>query len=132
MSGKTFVLEPNESKMESISFNFSDNICQADIKINSVDYLLKFAVDRWNLGETSLPGPNLVPNKNMSELLPAKVAGNYCWKGIDTLDLKLRYIESPHSERIICSFDQNKISIAMTNIININRNRPTIKGESAK
>jgi len=132
ISGKTFVLEPNERNMESISFNFIDNMCQVTLKINSKDYFLKFDGHSWNFGETFLPGPNLVPNKNMSGLLPAKVTGNYCWKDNDTLELKLQYIESPHSERIICNFDQNKVYIEMTNIINRNRNNPIIKGELVK
>jgi hypothetical protein len=42
-------------------------------------------------------------------LPPAKVAGSYAWKDENTLELVLRYIESPHSETIVCKFDKDNL-----------------------
>jgi len=39
------------------------------------------------------------------------VAGSYGWKDENTLELVLRYIESPHTETITCKFDKKNISL---------------------
>lgn len=132
ISGKKFVIEPNEKHMKSISFNFLDSICHVSLKIDTTDYMLTFALGAWKLGETFLPVPNLLPNRNLSELSPSKVAGNYFWKDNNTLELTSRFIESPHSERMICSFDKNKVSISMRVSFKRNNNSPELKGEFAE
>jgi hypothetical protein len=63
-------------------------------------------------GETNKLGPVLIPAKaHFVGLPPPQVAGSYQWIDDNTLELTLRYIESPHTERMICTFDQNKISV---------------------
>ena len=130
ISDKPFIVEPNYRKINKISFHFSDNLCEVTIDIENNNYIFSFAADGWHMGETLLPGPNLIPNPFTKELLPAKVAGNFYWKDENTLELKLRYIESPHSEKITCSFIGKEISISVTDIFNRNRNNPEIKGKS--
>jgi hypothetical protein len=44
-------------------------------------------------------------------LLPFKVAGSFSWQNANTLELVLRYIETPHTERMICRFGENGISV---------------------
>lgn len=129
ISGKTFVFEPNERHLKSMSFNFMDSICHVSLKIDTTEHLLTFALGSWHLGETHLPVPSLLPDRNESGLISSKVAGNYYWKNNNTVELTLRYIESPHSERIICSFDQNKVSISMRVSFKRNNNNPELKGE---
>ena len=60
--------------------------------------------------------------------MPAsKVAGSYAWTDDHTLELTLRYIESPHTETFICHFDNNTVSIDRK--ISFNKNNiETIKG----
>lgn len=49
--------------------------------------------------------------ENNSMIFPTKVAGSYTWKDGSTLELTLRYIESPHTEKFTCSFHDNKLTI---------------------
>ena len=45
-------------------------------------------------------------------LFPAKVEGIYTWKDDSTLQLTLRYIESPHTEYITCNFNGNTLNLS--------------------
>ncbi len=129
ISGKKFVIEPNEKKVESVSLHFEKNICNVDFKIDSTHYLIAFAQGKWQYGETSLSGPNLVPNKIMTGLLPFKIAASYRWLEDSSLELTIRYIETAHKEKIICSFNENKISVSRRTIFNQKNNLPDLKGE---
>ena len=57
----------------------------------------------WQTGETSRYGPSLVAAAKASfvGLPPLKINGAYTWKDENTLELTLRYIESPHTEKIL-------------------------------
>lgn len=55
------------------------------------------------------PGPYASPN--LAALLPFKDAGNFSWKNDHVLELKLRYIETPHTETFICRKEGNGISV---------------------
>jgi hypothetical protein len=43
-------------------------------------------------------------------LPPPKITSSYQWKNDTTLELKIRYIESPHTEIIVCHFDGNDLT----------------------
>jgi hypothetical protein len=92
-----------------LSFHFMEDMCHVTLKADSMDYNLAFGAGKWISGETAMPGPSLLgPARG---LLPAKVVGCYSWKDDNTLELVLRYIESPHTERITCTFDGSKILV---------------------
>jgi hypothetical protein len=50
-------------------------------------------------------------------LAPAKVAGSYSWTDDHRLALTLRYIESPHTEKFICEFAGDSITIQQSNSV---------------
>jgi hypothetical protein len=113
ISGKTFFLEPNEKRLETMKLLFTDNSCKVTMKIDSVSYDFSFGTGKWITVETTLPGPDLLlPAKaHFVGLPPARVAGTCGWKDDKTLELVLRYIESPHTENISCRFDKSKVSL---------------------
>jgi len=113
ISGRTFILDPNDSKIESMKFQFRDSICGLSLVVDSKTYDLAFGAGYWAKGETSLQGPNLLTaaKGHFVGLSPSKVAGNFEWKDGNTLELVLRFIESPHSESITCTFDNNKTTV---------------------
>ena len=113
ISGKTIVLEPNDKHLETMNFKFIDNMCQVTMKIDTTHYNFSLGSGQWITGETTLRGPNLLmlAKAHFVGLPPAKVAGSFGWKDENTLELVLRYIESPHTETITCKFDKNKISV---------------------
>jgi hypothetical protein len=112
ISGKTFILESNDKHIESMNFTFADSVCKISLIIDSSPYNFNFGSARWLTGQTTLPGPNLLLQAKAHFVgLPAsKVTGCFNWKDEETLELILRYIESPHSEIITCKFEKNTIS----------------------
>jgi CubicO group peptidase (beta-lactamase class C family) len=130
ISGKTFVLEPNDKHLGMLSFQFKDNICQVSMLIDSARYNFSFGSGEWIKGETTLLGPNLLllAKAHFEGLPPSIVAGSFGWKDENTLELVLRYIQSPHTETINCKFDNNKILVDFHNSGGLNNNHPEIKG----
>ena len=128
---KTFSLEPNEKHIQSLSFSFRDNICDVTIKTETSVFQLAFGSGRWQKGEITKHGPSLVGAAKASfvGLPPLKVAAIYSWKDEHTLELTLRYIESPHTEKMICHFDGNNISIDIENSFDYGKKKTTLTGK---
>jgi CubicO group peptidase (beta-lactamase class C family) len=110
---KTFNIESNPLRIQSISLSFQDSICRMNIKTDTSNYAINFAANSWQLGETNMHGPYLVnaAKNKLAGLPPFKVAGEYTWIDANTLELVLRYIESPHTQTFLCRFDENNISV---------------------
>lgn len=110
---KTFVLEPNAQNIRSLTFNFQNNTCELRVKSNSGVYPIRFAANTWQQGETKLKGPYLVSGarNSLAGLPPFKVAAQYTWINSNTLELVLRYIESPHTQTMLCHFSADKIAV---------------------
>ncbi|RFZ92288.1 class C beta-lactamase-related serine hydrolase [Mucilaginibacter conchicola] len=117
INNKTYSLEPNSLKFSNISFSNTNGTCQVTIKGDTATYKLDFDNGDWHLGKTNKPGPSLTAftREIRTMLFPAKVAGTYNWEDDHTLQLTLRYIESPHTERFTCVFDNNKVTIRQYN-----------------
>lgn len=116
ISGKKFVLEPNAQGVKSLLFDFKNSTCQLKVETDSASYAFGFNANAWQPGETTLPGPYLVSaaRNNLAGLPPFKVTGEYTWLDAGTLELVLRYIESPHTETFLCRFDGNAVSVDVT------------------
>jgi CubicO group peptidase (beta-lactamase class C family) len=116
ISGKQYLFSTNNEQLQSLTLEVSDTLAKLSVRKAEKDYVLYFKPDGWKISETDLPGPNLVPNKNISLLQPFKVAGSYTWLEDNSIELTLRYIESPHTETITCIFLDNKVGVSMKNI----------------
>lgn len=113
ISDKTYTLGTNEK--HTITFQFSDNSCKVSMMIDTARYNFSFGSGQWITGETTLQGPNLLlqAKAHFKGLPPSKIAGSYTWKDENTLELVLRFIESPHTETINCVFDKNTVQVAI-------------------
>ncbi|HSZ86909.1 MAG TPA: serine hydrolase [Puia sp.] len=132
INGKTFAVESNKMQIQQIGFDFSNDACKVKLQTDKGNYQFNFGDGKWQFGETNMPGPSLVATsiENFSMLYPAKVAGAYTWKDANTLQLVLRYIESPHSETFTCHFDGNKITIDASRSFDFGRNTMVLHGET--
>ena len=83
-------------------------------------HTLKFGSGKWEQGVTSKYGPYLVAvaRNNRVGLAPFRVAGNYDWIDDNTIELRLRYMESPHTETIRCSFEGDYANLVISNSFN--------------
>ena len=133
ISGKTFNVEPNEMNIASLSFDFRNNSCNLGIKTDTATYDIQFGAGTWKPGVTKKQGPSLVGRAkgHFVGLPPPKITSSYYWKDNNTLELKIRYIESPHTEIIFCRFDDNNITVDIGNSYDKNpaNKKPPLKGK---
>jgi CubicO group peptidase (beta-lactamase class C family) len=134
ISGKTFTMEPNQKQIENISFRFIEDQCQVTLKTDTATFDISFGSGKWQLGQTTKPGPYLLwyTKSNRVGLPPFQIAGSYFWQDEKTLELILRYIESPHTERMICQFDANTISVDIQDSFNYGTSHMILKGVTVK
>jgi CubicO group peptidase (beta-lactamase class C family) len=134
VSGKSFKIDSNEKRIEKISFTQNSSAITLTIKTNMNSYVLNFGNGKWIEGKTTLLGPSLVAaaKGHFEGLPPSQVAGSYRWKGPATLQMQLRYIDSPHTEIMTFYFDQNKITVEMLDSFKAPDKKITLRGESAK
>jgi hypothetical protein len=133
IDNSTYHFEPaGENGTASCSFRFDQEECHVTLTDSAgTVYELVPGAGEWITGETMLPGPNLVPfdKANAPVLLPAKIAAAYRWKGSDTLELTVRYIESPHTVHYIFSFDGDRVSMKKEATMGLYRNQPAVEGK---
>ena len=130
ISGKNYSMIAGEKTFEGASFEFKNDICYLSLKTDSVTHRIPFGFGKWELSETTKFGPYLVARAKANRVgLPIfKVAGSYGWKDEKTIEMTLRYIESPHTETITCTFEDEKVSVDFQNIFNKNQKRKISKG----
>lgn len=123
-AAKSYSFSPNAQFIKNLQFQIQEDVCRVQLKIDADTFNLSFGNGRSITGETKKLGPNLVMGAkgHFEGLAASKVAGSYRWKGDTTLELSLRYIESPHTETWVCLFGSNKISVEVQNSFDKNRN----------
>jgi hypothetical protein len=131
LAGKTFAFSTNDKLLKTISFKFSGGNCDVILGQDTGNYALHFGAGKWKEGVTNRFGPYLgEKNKgNRLGLGPFKVDGAYSWKDDNTLILTLRYIESPHTETIVCKFVGDAIRVQFKNSLPGNTEPPFYNGE---
>ena len=130
ISNKTFLLASNEKHLKNLGLNFKAGICSLQLVTDTATYQLKFGNGFWQQDETKRRGPYLVAGaKAVYAGLPAlKTDGTYEWKDPQTLVLTLRYIESPHTEKVTCHFNSDNISVDFENSLDVGGKKVTVNG----
>jgi hypothetical protein len=131
INGKTFAASANPLHLQNISFNFSNDVCQVKFQSDTASYQISFAAGKWQAAETSMPEATLTSGfiENTRMLYPAKIMGSYSWKDANTLELVLRYIESPHTETFTCRFSNNKLTMDVARSFEYGKNKIVIDAE---
>jgi hypothetical protein len=129
ISGKGFIMKENEERIESMSFRFSEGICHLDLKREGSMMNLDLGGGKWVKGATMFPSPN-VAGPQIVALAPFRVAGSYHWNDEHDLELVLRYIESPHTETILCHFEGDKLNVSIARSMNFGSKKTMLEGLS--
>jgi hypothetical protein len=114
-----------------MSLHFHDSLCDLSISIDSENYDFSYGAGHWVTAETEKIGPNLLlaAKAHFVGLPVSKVAGNFGWKDNNTLELTLRYIESPHTETVNCRFENDIVTVE-TSFSNMpDYKEPALRGE---
>ncbi len=130
IAGRTFAIQPNEKHIEEISFNVNDDACHVTLKTDTAVYHLAFGAGKWQAGETTMHGPSLVAGAkaSLTGLPPFKIMGSYRWRDEHTLELILRFVESPHTEIMTCHFKEKNISIDVEKSFDYGAKKIELKG----
>ncbi|MEO6289215.1 MAG: serine hydrolase [Ginsengibacter sp.] len=131
INGKIFTTTGNTMHLENISFSFVNDLCNVTFQTDTATYALSFGAGTWQHAETNMPGPSLTATaiENTSMLYPAKTAGSYTWKDANTIEMVLRYIESPHTETYTCNFNNNKLTIEAARSLDFGKAKTVIEAE---
>jgi CubicO group peptidase (beta-lactamase class C family) len=116
--GKTYVLDKNPLEFASFKISKSDKgvwveIGTKDEKIHQIP----LGLNGWKLSENTLIGPyslRSVP-AHLETFAPFKVAGEYIWKDENTIEMTIRYIESPHHWKITYQVQGDKLKLTAIN-----------------
>ena len=134
ISGKIFGIISSDRSLQDVQFDFNSGMCTVTLSTDSATHALKFGAANRVAGTTTKKGPYLVAGAkaNRVGLSPYKLMGNYYWKDANTLELALRYMESPHTEYITCVFDGDYVNIQSRNSFNPAGRPISHKGVAAK
>jgi hypothetical protein len=127
IGGKKFSMDANNRKYDGISFNFTDSVCSVVMSQGGMDYPLAFGAGKWINAETDKPGPSLTGA--LGGIPRYKIAGSYGWTDNNTLELVLRYIESPHHETFTCRFDKDSLLLSISQSLAFGKSVTAIKGK---
>jgi hypothetical protein len=67
--------------------------------------------------------------ENFSQLLPYTVEGSFGWKDEQTLQLKLRYIESPHTETFTFRLSEDQLNADVENSFDFGSKKMQLHGQ---
>lgn len=117
VSGKTFQLDANDLGLVSVSFAFSNKTGALTFRDANASHVITGGIENWELGETSLPGtpPRLISGGAPKTQAISKTATSATWKNDSTLELTLRYYETPHHDTITFVFDEDKVTVTFVN-----------------
>ncbi|MBX3241292.1 MAG: serine hydrolase [Chitinophagaceae bacterium] len=118
VSGKNFALKTNAAGLKNIRFNFKEKGATVTIETGEFQDELTLKKGKWEYGTIRKLGPSLTNTTPPSAGTPGfKVATAYTWKDDNTLLLTIRYIESPHTETFVCTFENNSLRLRIDNSI---------------
>ncbi len=117
IAGKTYAIISNDRRLNNFNLEFKDGVCRLNLMTDSVPHAIDFGYAKWVRGETTKYGPYLVAGAkaNRTGLAPFKTEGAYSWIHERMIELKLRYIESPHTETIQISFGDPYVRMVIRN-----------------
>lgn len=106
-----------EAEDQSFSLNFRADTLVFQYVLDGQEYQFAFGSGKWLHDETEKKGPYLVAGAKgyLSGQAPFKVDGSYAWSDERTLNLQLRYIESPHTETIKIVFGDDQAVMEVRN-----------------
>jgi CubicO group peptidase (beta-lactamase class C family) len=134
LDGTLYTFEPNPVGIESLELSFTDGSCEVSLVQHGTRFPLSFRKGSWAIQETAKPGPNLLNNALAHlELLPTHLAaGSYAWNNQRSLELVLRYIESPHFELLTCVFHDDEVRLDLRTSYLPRSGSPTLHGKRAE
>jgi hypothetical protein len=107
INGRSYQMQPNEARVEKISFAFNPQHCLVKAETGGQPEQLICGRGAWISGETHFLLSAITPMP-----VPAMpVLASAAWMAEDTLTLTLRYIETPFYFNITCRFAGDELHV---------------------
>ncbi|AOW19209.1 serine hydrolase domain-containing protein [Urechidicola croceus] len=131
---KEYALNTNQFDTKSVQFDFSNEACTLVVTEKSDEQLvIDFGFKKWitetnekKIADSFFPVPGRID-------FSSKIAGFAHWEDEKTLILTSRFLENVHGDKMICTFEDNNLTIEFLNSEaqgkNIADPRPIISGE---
>ncbi len=131
LNGRHFTVRPNDMHLREISFRVLKDVCEVNFQTDTATYPIRFGAGRWQSGETNMPGPSLVAGaiENRSMIFPAKISASYTCKDAQTLNLSLRYIESPHTETYECRVEGDQLTVTVARSLDFGKSNTVLQAK---
>ncbi len=118
---KTFSLTANAFDFKSLTIQKKkrSRLLMIETK-DKKTHLIPLGFETWSFGETRLVGPYLLRPApiNFGLLVPFKVAGSSRWLDEQTLEVTIRYIESPHHWTMTMKLEEGLLKLKVINSYN--------------
>jgi CubicO group peptidase (beta-lactamase class C family) len=109
ISGKIFKTESNPKGVQSVLFRFQGDSCAFALNDAQGEFPIRCGLGKWVEGLSNMPGTP--PKITVGDLRPCKVAASGAWRDKNTFEMLWRFYETPHSERVTCHFDGDKVKV---------------------
>ena len=130
ISGRTFVIEPNQDHVSQVSFNFSDGRMTFHQSDHRGDHTVHVGIGNWIESTTGITG-NKLHHQYQSENMKVVASGH--WWDENTFEMTWQFVESAWVDRLICRFYGDQLSIDRTTNANYaSRVQPTLRGKAEK
>jgi hypothetical protein len=117
---------------DAITIAENKNECSVILDQKGQQHNFELGKTKWVKNTTQRKGPNLAggAKNNQEGLAPFEVQGSCSRISDNELLLSLKYIEGPHTEKMLCTFNNNDITIRYEHIMTDKNNPPVFKGKA--
>lgn len=131
ISGKEFLLDPNDFNAQSVTLDFNDSSCVLSLKDEKGTHQIICGINAWNLQKNEGKGTPFPVVGRMD--VPTAIAASATWNDDKTLLMTLRLIESAHTNMFAFVFEENILTLKFSSSIAVGKphlpeKRPDIKG----
>lgn len=124
VSGKTYVAEANDARIEQVSIEFAESSCRLKLKTAQGEQEIISGYGAWHHGQTSRL--SLFTEIWLSDSLP--YVASSAWLAEDCFLVQIRLYETPYIYIISCQFEGENLTMStQINLSLVSSESPTIK-----
>jgi len=121
--------------VKTVRLTFHSHAARFEVEDSAGRYQVECGLDKWKDGTTAMPG---TPPKLTRGKLPSvsKVAASGVWKDEHTFEMIWQFFETPHHDKVICSFAGQELRVEFLDSITAmsagkKDKRPVLVGQMA-
>lgn len=134
ISGKTYAIADNSSRVKDASLTFGKDGCIFKVQDDKGSHQVLCGINRWVDGTTTFSvAPLMLTGTPVPGSDTRKVAGSGYWQDANTFVMIWRFIETAHYDKVTCQFSENGMQVEFQSSISIlnktKDKRPVLEGK---